>query len=144
MHRANNLNHFHVLIFGKYVSCNPLEPSGPVQACTGIALLHLIWLLHIFNLLAAYDSLYIHQQYGVLGGFLHEQQLIVSAAAHSLWYCCQDLQRSKNVIIVKLYVHFVTCFLWEWGRPETWTDLCTFWFQLFPTRVVHRCFVGVP
>jgi hypothetical protein len=31
--------HLHVPIILKYVSLNLLEPSGPVQACNGIALL---------------------------------------------------------------------------------------------------------
>jgi len=36
--RANNLNHFHVPIVLKSGSLKLLEPSGPLQACYGIAL----------------------------------------------------------------------------------------------------------
>ena len=38
MRRADKLNHIHVLIVLKSGSLNLLEPSGPVQACNGIAL----------------------------------------------------------------------------------------------------------
>ena len=38
MRRADNLNHLHVLIVFKSGSLNLMEPSGPVQGCTGIAL----------------------------------------------------------------------------------------------------------
>jgi hypothetical protein len=36
--RADNLNHFQVPIFLRSGSLNLLEPSGPLQACNGIAL----------------------------------------------------------------------------------------------------------
>ena len=37
MRRADNLNHLHVPIVLKFGNLNLLEPSGPVQACNGIA-----------------------------------------------------------------------------------------------------------
>ena len=37
MRRADNFTHLHVQIFLKYGSLKLLEPSGPVQACNGIA-----------------------------------------------------------------------------------------------------------
>ena len=37
MRRADNFTHLHVQIFLKYGGLKLLEPSGPVQACNGIA-----------------------------------------------------------------------------------------------------------
>ena len=49
VHRADN---FHVLIVLKCVGLNLLEPSGPVQACNGIALP----VLYIYICLCMYAS----------------------------------------------------------------------------------------
>jgi len=47
--------HLHVSIVLKSVSVNFLEPSGPVQACNGIALPLLLWELHKYPASVSYQ-----------------------------------------------------------------------------------------